>query len=215
MPALTHEEIRDLKTKFLTQVLKLSKEELKLEVNASKAWDEMRMGAFNKELVMPYIISELIHEGKIEKGDNPEDIILVKRPAETLKIHLLEILNNVINEDTGNSTIGITLNVHGVTITGFLVSIRNYYDDMYQEIIRSNPIAQSFKVLFDELKKEIPYNAEQWDLVKEITGLGYVCLKNAKYVYGTSMLPTNDRGLWMGKIDSVDGFMLGTIEEFV
>ena len=29
------------------------------------------------------------------------------------------------------------------------------------------------------------------------------------------MLPTNDRGLWMGKIDSVDGFMLGTIEESV
>lgn len=211
MDSLTPAEIIDLKTKFLSKVLRLSREQLKSSISASAAWDEMHMGAYNKKIVMPYIVNELAEEGLI-KREHPDGVILVRRYSDVKIIRLLEVLNNVINESSGESSFGVTLDVHGVTISGLLISRRRYYDEMYKAILQSNPSAQEWGFLFEEMKKQLPQNDEEWEVATQI-GLIYVCLKDAKYVMGANLIPAQGLGLWMGKIDSIDGFMLGIIGE--
>lgn len=211
MVSLTPDEVWDLKIKFLSNVTRLCEEKLKTSINASEAWDRMDKQAFDKKTVFPFIVSELIEGNIIKRGDNPDEVIIINRYAKSKRIRVLEIFNDFLNHSESENSIGITLNLHGITVTGSLISLRTYYRKM-QNAMSQGDTSNAWNALFEDLIHELPKNEEEWQVLTDIIGIGYVCLKEAKYVMGSTFVPTDNAGMWIGRIESVDSFMIGTLK---
>ena len=138
-------------------------------------------------------------------------------------IFALECLERVVTKAKSDSSIPVTLNVHGSLISGKLVSVINYHknlthtllDDLYQ---KDDPkVYEPIKNVFEALE-EIPILDEQDNLI-----LSYVCMEDAKIFLThveftinkaeSKIYSYNERPFWIGKIESVDGFFLGETEE--
>ncbi len=213
MPALTGNEIADLKIKFLSKLWQRTKDNLEISVDASIIWDEMQMGAYNKDKVMPFIVHELIEEGSLRKGNTAGEVILVRQIATSKTISLLNIFNSIMNQvlPSESSGIGVTLNVHGITISGLLIGRRQYYDELRKVLSKwDEPTSELF---FENATKHLPRNEEEQDLIDEVVGIKVICLKNAKYYTGSQPFPSGGPSFWMGKMEEVDGFMLGVLEQ--
>jgi hypothetical protein len=139
-------------------------------------------------------------------------------------IFALECLVRVVTKAKSDSSIPVTLNVHGTLISGKLVSVINYHkylthtllDDLKQ---KDDPkVYEPIKNAFEALE-EVPILDEQDNFI-----LSYVCLQDAK-IFLTHVevtineakiqkyTPTMSVPFWIGKIESVDGFFLGETEE--
>lgn len=212
MRALTGDEIGELKTRFLSKLWQHTKENLEISVSASSVWDEIQMGAYNKEIVMPFIVRDLIEEELIKHGNNPGEVMIVRRAPKMKAIYLLDIFNKIVNRSSDDSTaIGVTLNVQGITVSGLLISRKKYYDEVYNVISLHSSDSEGWKLLFEDMKKFLPRNEDEWDLTDDVMGITVLCLKDAKYLIGAEPIPVSGPALWIGKIESVDGFMIGTL----
>jgi len=213
MVALTPDDIWDLEVKFLSSVKRLTDEKLKISINASEAWDLMEKNAFDKKTVFPFLVSELIEDDILKRGDNPDEVIIINRRAKSKRIHLLEVFNDILNHSESEEiSIGITLNVRGVTITGLLISLRNYYSKMQVMLSHGDSSnSNAWIPLLDSMKPQVPKDDREWEVISDIIGIGYICLKDAKYIYGSTLIPTDSHGLWIGRVESIDGFMIGTL----
>ena len=110
--------------------------------------------------------------------------------------------------------LGITLNVKGLIITGFIISQKTYFDALITglgEVSQDNELKTSLQHFLGELKDKLvserqtkTANSEQPVLPKLIH------LRNVKiYPSEGRGMPTYGDALWRGKIDAVDGFTLG------
>jgi len=122
----------------------------------------------------------------------------------------LEALVRVVSTARANSKISITLNVHGSVISGDLVSSADFHKYLESTLLenlqeKEDPtVYQPLKAGLEALVKVSIMNVEG-DL-----NLQYVCVKDAK-IY-LSHIHTASAPFWIGKIESVDGFSLGSIE---
>jgi|GEM_PF-2018525 len=211
MVSLQPADVWDLKIRFLSSVISISEEKLKTSVNASEAWDRIGKNEFEKAAVFPYIVSELIEEDVIKRGNNPDEVIIKKSYVKSKKIYLLELYNDVLNHMQDEAFFGVTLNLSGVTITGLLISLRTFYGKMGNKLSQGDP-SSGWVPLFEDIKSQLPRNEREWDVLAATNGIRYVCLKEAKFVMGNTIIPADESGLWIGKIESVDGFMMGTLK---
>ena len=119
-------------------------------------------------------------------------------------IHPLEVLVSIVNSTTPISKFSITINLKGTMISGALVSLREFHisytlmagseDETDPEAVRGmRHIVNAMKGLYETPGLR--------DLVNS-----YVCIKNPKFLLGSITLPL-DGHFWIGKIESVDGFM--------
>ena len=68
--------------------------------------------------------------------------------------------------------------------------------------------------IFEDSKTMIPNNEEDWDVVESCSGNHYICLKDAKRLSGPNLiLPTENDSLWIGKVESIDGFSIGLFRD--
>jgi hypothetical protein len=124
----------------------------------------------------------------------------------------LESLVRLVTRTKSNSSVSITLNVHGTLVSGKLVSVDNYHKYLTGTLLdtleeKDNPeLYNEIKVAFQALE-EAPIIDENGDFI-----LNYVCIQDARlYVSGDA--PIFNVPYWIGKMESVDGFFVGETEE--
>lgn len=119
----------------------------------------------------------------------------------------------------GKLNISMTLNIGGLCVSGQLISAKQYYNGLKEEI--SNHSTQienkneeaigSFTNFFDTVGQSVPNDKEE--LVKY--NQKYIYLKDARFYSGFRAIPFKKGVLWMGKLTSVDGFCIGTLKEAI
>ncbi len=136
----------------------------------------------------------------------------------------LECLVRVVTTAKSDSSISITLNVHGTLISGKLVSVLNYHKHLKHTLLDNfkekddpevyGPMKEAFTTL-----EQIPILDEEGNF-----NLNYVCLQDAKVFLTHVELTINEVGIqkytptmsvpfWIGKMESVDGFFIGETAE--
>ena len=128
------------------------------------------------------------------------------------RINLLQIFANLINP-SDVAQITTTLNVNGIIITGTMIGMKPYYEgitEKLKETVRSTSeeidtaIKKDFESIFEELKHPPPLEE-----LEKGHDFEYIYLKGAKFYVGGTFFPAEGT-YWIGKIDSVDGFILGS-----
>jgi hypothetical protein len=123
----------------------------------------------------------------------------------------LESLVKVANASTG-SKMSITINVKGITISGYLVALDEFHEytsDTILENVRKVSDAETFQNMQTIMNamKDMYAKPELRDLVNS-----YVCIKNPSFhIYAIDGKDkyTIEGSFWIGKIESVDGFTIG------
>ncbi|SFJ46438.1 hypothetical protein SAMN04487936_102273 [Halobacillus dabanensis] len=114
------------------------------------------------------------------------------------------ILRNFVKAaNKGDFSLDITLNLHGALITGTTVSAQKYLQSLSGTFEGGDEIAQ-------ELSRKLSQASEANFSQEEVQ---YIHLENAQ-VYNGDAQPTPSEGTfyWRGKLDEVDGFFLGKID---
>lgn len=119
---------------------------------------------------------------------------------------------NIVNE-IKELSIDVTLNVKGTMISGSLISSDSYLKEVSNGFKNANgnaTIGQVFSENLDRLAEEVatsPSNVEEKSDTKKAE-TNFIHLKNAKIVHLNGNFITNS--VWRGKVESVDGFFLGS-----
>jgi hypothetical protein len=161
--------------------------------------------------------------GRVEVPDDKvkED----KVPAAPDADWFLQALVRFANEKFLNYA--VTLHVGGLTVTGTIVSGREYFEHWSKAATdtitwRNNPhgcesaddaraaIRDMFMSFGDKVYPERDGDEETAvDIFKD--GPQYVHLKDARFFLGGAFVPNNQPVLWRGRITEVDGWFLGTL----
>lgn len=114
----------------------------------------------------------------------------------------LQVLNETVH--ASEISFGITLTVNGRVITGDLVSAKTFFKGFADSFAEAWPGGPSEGIREGFLAwGEAPKDAS--------VCVDFVHLRNARYVSGREMVPTDETGmLWRGRIESIDGFSLGS-----
>jgi len=140
------------------------------------------------------------------------------------RIGLLKIFAGIINPSE-KSEIDITLNVHGTIVSGKMIGMKRYYEEIGKVFIdaiidktpenasnakevtfskNTTPAKEVFKMLFDKIE---PIN--QTELEGGEFEFNHVFMRDTKIYNGSHVFPSTGTTHWIGKIESVDGFFLG------
>ncbi len=110
-------------------------------------------------------------------------------------------------------TMGITLSVGGLLISGTTTDTKSYFANFGAEIAGANPsssaeIAQRMRAKFEELGSYVADQTKSDDGVRN----AYIHLRQARVFHpGGRPIPLNKRTWWRVKVDAVDGFALGSL----
>lgn len=110
--------------------------------------------------------------------------------------------------------LGVTLNVKGLIITGFIISQKTYFDALItglDEVNQDSEVKTSLQHFLSELKgKLVPESRSEAENHQQPMLPKLIHLRNVKiYPSEGRGMPTYGDALWRGKIDAVDGFTLG------
>lgn len=139
------------------------------------------------------------------------------------RIGLLKIFAGIINPSE-TSEIDITLNVHGTIVSGKMIGMKRYYDEIGKVFIdaiidrssentspaevtsseNTSPAKEIFKMLFSEIEA-----LSQKELEGGEFEFNHIFMRNVKIYNGGQIIPITGTTYWVGKIQSVDGFLLG------
>ena len=123
----------------------------------------------------------------------------------------LESLVRLVTTSKADSSIPVTLNVHGTLVSGELVSVANYHKFLKHTLLsnlqeKDGPeVHGSIKESFESLEA-VPIIDENDTFI-----LNYVCIREAK-IYLSDSSPDVSIPYWIGKLESVDGFFIGEME---
>jgi hypothetical protein len=137
-------------------------------------------------------------------SDKPEEI-----PPFDGRIWILAVFQEFVNPNV-ETNMGVTLNVHGTVVSGTMVGSRVYYEGIGKQFMDNlktdNPEGEGKKMIqdmFEKMKQPIP----EEDIEK--VRFDHIFLKNVKIFDGPRVFRP---AYWVGKIDSVDGFVLGEFD---
>jgi hypothetical protein len=109
---------------------------------------------------------------------------------------------------------GVTITVRGIMVSGWLVSLKEFHDGiteiMWEAMENTESKEQSIREMREIVQgmKGVYEDKEYLDLVNS-----YVCIKEPLFVLGGGGYLKSPNQFWVGEIESVDGFMLGTIQQ--
>ena len=109
-------------------------------------------------------------------------------------------------------SLGITLNVGGLIISGMMVSEKGFFIGAGDMFANGD---DDLGAMFSEMLKQHGEEIQSKNIDFNLYSPTYIHLKDAKfYLAGTKTIPEN--GVWWrGKLASVDGYSLGNIVENV
>jgi len=128
------------------------------------------------------------------------------------RITLLKILASFVNP-SDVVQITVTLSVNGVIVTGTMIGTKPYYEgitEKLKETIRSSSeeiniaVRRDMEKIFEDLKQSPSLEELEKGYDYEL-----IYLKNAQFHTGGDFFP-HEGSYWVGKIESVDGFILGS-----
>ena len=95
------------------------------------------------------------------------------------------------------------------------MGLRPFYDEICTILNEAaGDSKDTYNSIFEDLKTMIPNNEKDWDVVRRFLGNHYICLKDAKRLSGGNLiLPTENDSLWIGKVESIDGFSIGLFSD--
>ena len=110
--------------------------------------------------------------------------------------------------------LGVTLNVKGLIITGFVISQKTYFDTLITglgEVSQDSEVKSSLQHFLGELKdKLVPANPSASSKPDQPVLPEFIHLRSVKiYPSEGRGMPTYGDALWRGQLDAVDGFTLG------
>ena len=106
-----------------------------------------------------------------------------------------------------NITLGITLNVEGMIISGILISSKEYYEGLAQQLKEPSDRKETNNLTKTLVNIINQYIAQEGQALTQ----DYIHLKDARFHYASQDIAPIDQGVWWrGKLSSVDGFTLGT-----
>jgi hypothetical protein len=122
-------------------------------------------------------------------------------------------IRNLVNQGI---EISITLTVGGAYVTGLLTSGKRYFEELGATVAAASKAPDDTAAVLGEAWKgytaiyEKPADApDDW----QPPPVGFVHLRNAYYVApGQQAMPGNGPTLWRGKLSSIDGFSIGSID---
>ena len=126
------------------------------------------------------------------------------------------ILSGLVSQaNSGGVWPSITLFVKGAVITGHLISGRRYYE-LFGEVMdklvsqaSKNPSSGAIAKMYKEAgEKKYPIASEDDELDNQ-PDPGYIHLEQAQYVSGSGAFIPVKGYFWRGRLNQVDGFMLG------
>lgn len=134
------------------------------------------------------------------------------------KIELLEFF--IKHVTLGAMEIVVTLNVKGLCISGNLISVKQYYNELSNICNKSKKsheikndedkeVTESFKKFYDKVGATVPTDPKNL----EKYNMKYIYLNNARFYSGFRAIPFESGVLWMGRLESVDGFFIGSLNE--
>lgn len=134
----------------------------------------------------------------------------VGKAVEETRDHRDDLLQALVTvPEKTNIEIGITLNVKGLLITGFIISQATYFEQLTEGIRGTKGDAETRSILGDflsDLKAPLLKKAEKSG--KDFPR--FIHLRNVKiYPSEGRGMPTFGHALWRGNLESIDGFSLG------
>src|SRR5262245_44066647 len=136
-----------------------------------------------------------------------------KKPELPVPMRDWNLLNLIDLANRLEAGFPVTIVCGGAVITGDLVSVREYFR-LFGELLSgpfephnqeaADAIRKQFEGVGDEIRAEIE---EEESGAREPTLPSFIHLRNAQFVAGNAMLPTNGM-LWRGKLSHVSGFAL-------
>jgi len=149
------------------------------------------------------------------KGYNIKLVIMSTNPDKPKfdgRITLLKLFAGLINP-SDVAQITTTLNVNGIIITGTMIGMKPYYEAIskkLKETVRGT--SEEIDTVVKKDLEEIFEQSKQPPSIEELEkgfDFDYIYLKDAKFYSGGVFFPAEGT-YWIGKIDSVDGFILGS-----
>lgn len=122
---------------------------------------------------------------------------------------ILQLLVDMVNADQ-LPNIPVTLNVGGLLVSGYLVSVRNYFVQLMETLSGGGSGSKpDFATLWETTPAAAQVREPKWD--KHEPSARFVHLRNAVIFYpgGGPSVTAGEGILWRGRVDAVDGFMLG------
>ena len=110
--------------------------------------------------------------------------------------------------------LGVTLNVNGLIITGFIISQANYFNALIEGLgsieSQNEEVKDSLQTFLKQLKEKLTGSSDSRDGEDNQPLPKFIHLRNVKiYPSEGKGMPTYGEALWRGKVDAVDGFSLG------
>ncbi|HEY9878703.1 MAG TPA: gas vesicle accessory protein GvpU [Leptolyngbyaceae cyanobacterium] len=111
-----------------------------------------------------------------------------------------------------NLQLGITLCVHGMIISGFLISEEAYFKGMIERVNQDDNAADETKETLTDFMSDLRASLHAKSNDSQSVLPEYIHLQEAKmYPSQGQGMPSYGDALWRGRISSVDGFSLGEI----
>jgi hypothetical protein len=132
----------------------------------------------------------------------------------------LQLLVRMANHAGDDAIMNITLFVGGAVVSGYLTSIEKYFEGIAEEMASTTEDEEIASALrrFADLGKRFepddepgPEDATDEQIEeRDLAGPHYIHLRDAHmFVPGQSPMPANRGVWWRGRLEAVDGFMLG------
>nr|WP_299241480.1 gas vesicle accessory protein GvpU [uncultured Halomonas sp.] len=120
------------------------------------------------------------------------------------------LLSALVGMAESGASMGVTLYVNGVVITGELISQKRYVEEIVSDF--RGPMEDAFKEHSSSILESISRVGDMPNGSRgeegEASEYEFVHLSGAQYFSGNNGLPSNGKP-WRGKLAAIDGFMLG------
>ena len=125
---------------------------------------------------------------------------------------MLEML--VSSAEELDFSLGITLTIHGLLISGNIISYQRYLEGIAQGFESATGNQKIGQILAESYRNA----SQEYSEIRIEQGLGelpprrYIHLSDARFRFGDSVVSLGTGVYWRGRLDEVDGFFLSIIQ---
>lgn len=124
----------------------------------------------------------------------------------------LQALVKLCNDSESETTFSITLNVGGILVSGELIGGKHYFNG-FANTLKMSEFPSDAADVFKDFGEIYTKQREKKEDDKETNPPPqYIHLRNARIFHpGGRPIPTNQGVWWRGRLQAVDGFILGSL----
>jgi hypothetical protein len=118
-------------------------------------------------------------------------------------------------------TIGVTLNVGGLVISGQMIGVEDYFEELAKLMATpkvNETLNQGLQQLFEQLSsaRTLLNEKKKGDVEEVQKQPTFIHLKDVKMLLSNRQaIPDNSGSLWRGRLSQVDGFVFGTLSNTI